>query len=129
MLNIHPVALEIIRDLQPTIGAVRKHDRNLADQLDRSATSVALDIAEGDAHRGAMRRSKHEIALGEAREVCACLDIAEAKGVPPRPRSIEAKLTRSPQRANGTSSHTRAATSASKCLAFVVTTVASSASA
>ena len=88
MLNVYPIALQIIRALQPVIRDIRRRDRNLADQLDRCSTSVALNIAEGDAHRGAMRRHKHEIALGEMREVMACLDVAEAKQLITRPHTI-----------------------------------------
>ena len=50
------------------------------------------NICEGDAHRGAMRRHKYEVALGEAREVVGCLALAEAKGLAVRPNGIDDHL-------------------------------------
>ena len=92
MLRIRKTALEIIRMLRPVIVQLRKRDANLADQLDRSSTSVVLNMCEGDAARGAMRRHCYTIALREARESVGALDVGEAKGLIARPAGIDAKL-------------------------------------
>ena len=92
MLVIQNVSIEVIQMLQPMLRDIARRDRGLADQLARCSRSVALNMAEGSGHRGAMRRSKYEIALGEARETVACLAIAEAIGLARRPAGIDAKL-------------------------------------
>lgn len=92
MLNIYPVSLRIIRELRPVIERIAKRDRDCARQLARASMSVAANIAEGTAHRGASRRHKYEIALGEARETATWLDIAEAAGLASRPGGVDAAL-------------------------------------
>jgi four helix bundle protein len=81
MLRIYDVSLEIVRDLQPVIRAIRRQDRNLADQLDRASTSVPLHLAEGSYSRGGNRNARYHTGLGEMRESLACLEVAEAKGI------------------------------------------------
>jgi len=92
MLNIYPVSLRIIRELRPTISTNGRRARDCARQLARASMSVAANIAEGTAHRGASRRHKYEIALGEARETATWLDIAEAAGLASRPADIDVSL-------------------------------------
>jgi four helix bundle protein len=92
MLRIYQVILLVVRMLQPVIETIARRNRTLADQLDRASMSVALNVCEGDAHRGAMRRHKYEVALGEAREVVGCLALAEAKGLAVRPDGIDDHL-------------------------------------
>ena len=92
MLNIYPVSLEVIQSIQPLIRQVARRNRSLADQLSRSSCSVALNLCEGDGHRGASRRHKYEIALGEARETRGALDIIEACGLGTRPDGVNARL-------------------------------------
>jgi four helix bundle protein len=92
MLDIYAVSLEVVRQLQPVIRAARAKDRNIADQLSRSATSVVANIAEGCAHRGAMRRHRYSVALGEARETATWLDIVEATRMATRPAGIDARM-------------------------------------
>jgi four helix bundle protein len=92
MLRINPVILVVVRQLQPVIEQVARKNRNLADQLDRASTSMMLNTCEGNAHRGAMRRHKYEVALGEAREVVGCLALAEAKGLAARPDGIDSHM-------------------------------------
>ncbi len=80
MLVIYGVSIELIREVQPLVRRLRAGDKNLADQLDRASTAVALHIAEADGLRDGLRRHRHQTALGEAREVAACLDVSDAKG-------------------------------------------------
>jgi len=81
MLRINLVTLEIIRLLQPLVREARRRESNVADQLDRCSTSMVANLFEGNAADGRMRRHKYVIALGEARETVAWLEIARAKGL------------------------------------------------
>jgi len=52
------------------------------DQLDRAATSIALNIAEGNGKFAIKDRCRYlEIARGSAFECAACLDVMVAKGI------------------------------------------------
>jgi four helix bundle protein len=92
MLRIYPVSIDIIRICAPLVREIKAHDANLADHLNRAATNVALNIAEGDDQRDGNRRLRYSTALGEAREVRSCIDIGEAKGIVRRPSALDAKL-------------------------------------
>ncbi|HEX4934947.1 MAG TPA: four helix bundle protein [Gemmatimonadaceae bacterium] len=59
---------------------MRKHDNTLAKQLVDAMNSTVQNLAEGEAHRGGNKRLKFDIALGEANEVKASLDLALAWG-------------------------------------------------
>ena len=47
-LIVYQVALELIDELRTLIPLISRHDKNLAVQLRRCASSVALNIAEGE---------------------------------------------------------------------------------
>jgi four helix bundle protein len=78
MLTIYTVSLQLCRDCVPIISAIARHDRNLADQLRRAVTSVALNIAESDGQAGGNRKQRRLTALGSVREVSACIEIGVA---------------------------------------------------
>ena len=80
MLRIYPVAIEAITMLAGVATQIEVHDRDLARQLRRAASSVALNISEGSGSRGGTRRERYQNALGSARETGACLDVALALG-------------------------------------------------
>jgi four helix bundle protein len=80
MLRIYSVILEVLRELRPVVAAIEAHDRDLARQLRRAATSVALNCGEGSGSHGGTRRERYRNALGSARETGACLDAAMALG-------------------------------------------------
>ncbi|HEY1697334.1 MAG TPA: four helix bundle protein [Polyangiaceae bacterium] len=80
MLRIYQVILEVLRELRPVMAAIEAHDRDLARQLRRAATSVALNCSEGSGCSGGTRRERYRNALGSARETAACLDSALALG-------------------------------------------------
>ena len=80
MLRIYTVCLELVRMLRPYVERIARRDPDLARQLKRSMVSMTLNTAEGSGTRGGRRRLTYDIALGEAREVLACVQVAEAAG-------------------------------------------------
>jgi four helix bundle protein len=64
--------------LARVVGPIGRQDRELASQLKRAAGSVPLNIAVGLGHRGGNRELRFQTALGGAREVQACLEVAKA---------------------------------------------------
>ena len=78
--DAHQVALELIRALAPILDAVARRDRDLAQQLRRSASSVPLNVCEGSQRRGADRSQFYRIAAGSASETRAALEVAAAWG-------------------------------------------------
>ncbi len=75
--------IQIIRELRPVIGRLKKRNAKLADQLERAATSSALNQGEGNAMRGGNRRKHFDIALGSTQEVRVALETAAALGYIP----------------------------------------------
>ncbi len=59
---------------------VRRADRDLADQVRRAASSVALNIAEGAGRVGKDRPHHYRVAAGSNLEVAAGLRVALAWG-------------------------------------------------
>ena len=80
MLRIYSEYLTWLRGLRGVITAIENRDVDLARQLRRAAASVALNMAEASGNQGGTRRQRHLSALGSAREVGACLDVADALG-------------------------------------------------
>ncbi len=80
MLRIYSDYLGLLRDLRSVIAGIERRDVDLGRQLRRAAASVALNMAEGSGNAGGTRRQRYLSALGSAREVGACLDVADALG-------------------------------------------------
>ena len=80
MLKIYGVILEVLKELPPVVAAIELHDKDLARQLKRAATSIALNCSEGSGSHGGTRKERYRNALGSARETGACLDAALALG-------------------------------------------------
>jgi len=99
MLRIHAVCIELLRDIRPFIEQIEKYDRDQARQLRRSATSIVLNLAEGEGSRGGTRRVRYDSALGSSRETLANLQVAEALGYPD---SLDAELLDRFDRVNAT---------------------------
>ncbi len=80
MLRVYSDYLGLLRDLRSVIAGIERRDVDLGRQLRRAAASVALNMAEGSGNAGGTRRQRYLSALGSAREVGACLDVADALG-------------------------------------------------
>ena len=80
MLRIYETMIEVMRGLAPVVARIEAQDRDLARQLRRAASSVALNVSEGSGSSGGTRRERYRNALGSARETGACLDVALALG-------------------------------------------------
>ena len=84
MLRIYPVVLEVLKQLQPALRRIELKDRDLARQLRRCSSSIALNLAEGMYSRGRNRSARYHSALGSARETLACLEVAVVSNhIPP----------------------------------------------
>ncbi len=80
MLRIYETMLDVLRMLRPVIAQIEKHDRDLGNQLRRASSSVPLNLAEASGSAGGTRSLRYRTALGSAREVGACIDVALAMG-------------------------------------------------
>src|SRR6188768_3340578 len=80
MLNIYPFILETLTALRPLAVQIANSDADLARQLRRASSSIALNVAEGQYSRGKNRSCRYHTALGSARETLACVEVAHAMG-------------------------------------------------
>ena len=78
MLRISGLVLEVIRLLKPVVAIIAKHDLDLARQLRRAASSIALNLQEGSGLTGGLRIQRYRTALGSTRESISCLHVADA---------------------------------------------------
>src|SRR5262245_48405900 len=80
MLRIYWVCLEMVKNVRKYVEMIARLDRDLARQLRKSSTSVPLNVAEGSGGRGGKRRHSYDVALCEARETWAVLEVAVSAG-------------------------------------------------
>jgi len=79
-LQVASVSFEMVAALKPLIARIKRHDRSLADQLVRAASSVALNIAEAEYSDPGNKRARFFTAAGSANESLAALRVAVAWG-------------------------------------------------
>lgn len=92
-LDVYRLALEVARGCPALRIATGRSP--LRDQLQRSADSVVLNIAEGRSRGGDAGRNHYRIASGSAAEACAALDLVgtpEALALQPKLRRVGAML-------------------------------------
>ena len=71
MFITYNVSVDLIRQLRDVVAAIKRYDRDLADQLQRAASSVALNLSEGQRLTAGNQRKHYESAHGSANEVRA----------------------------------------------------------
>lgn len=86
-LDVHGKALGVIEHLRPLITHIRRHDRSLADQIRRAASSMVLNIAEGTYSDAGTARTRFHSAAGSANETRSALKVAAAWGFIDRARA------------------------------------------
>ena len=85
-MHIHyrDTALELLMDAMPAVKqlveSIHTHDKNLADQVRRAASSVVLNLAEADGSEGGNRRARIRTAYGSLFETRKGLKLAAAWG-------------------------------------------------
>ncbi len=80
MFEAFEVAIKLVAALRAPIAAIAAMDTDLARQLRRAASSVPLNIGEGNQRRGGDRVHHFRIAAGSAAETAAALRVAQAWG-------------------------------------------------
>jgi four helix bundle protein len=73
-------ALVVIEHCRPLVDAIRRRDRDLADQLRRALSSVALNVSEAFGAMAGNSRLRFQTALGSLYESRAALRVAVAWG-------------------------------------------------
>src|SRR5262249_27232471 len=94
MLVAYTVALDLIRALRPGVAQLRQHSAEAADQVERAASSVVHNIAEGERRSGRDPRRFYDMAHGSAAEIRGALDVADAWGWPVEAEQARALLDR-----------------------------------
>ena len=92
--HAYDAALGLVIALRQEVERLSKYDRALADQLRRAASSVVLNLAEGNRRVGQDRLHFFRIAAGSAAEARAALDVARAWGLVGTSSEAEAELDR-----------------------------------
>jgi len=80
MLRIYGVILEDVKGLRPVIGEIERKDADLARQMRRATSSVALNMSEGMYSRGKNRGARYHNAMGSMRETLSCIEVGVALG-------------------------------------------------
>jgi four helix bundle protein len=80
MLVAYDVALDLVRALRPVVVQLRTYSAEAADQVERAASSIVLNLAEGGRRHGRDPRRFWDIAHGSAGEIRGALDLADAWG-------------------------------------------------
>ena len=79
-LQVAEVSFEAIAAIKPLVPRIKRHDRSLADQVVRAASSVALNIGEADLSDPGNQRARFFTAAGSASESLTALRVAVCWG-------------------------------------------------
>jgi four helix bundle protein len=95
MLEIYPVILAFVTDVASLTPRIAHHDPDLARQLRRASSSVALNCAEGMYARGRSRTACFNTSLREMRECYAALEVSVLlRYLPPLDAAFEDRIQR-----------------------------------
>ena len=79
-LDVYQIAVEWVALAQDVAEALPRGEGNLADQLQRAAASITLNIAEGAGEFSAAEKARfYRIAKRSATECAAVLDVAKRR--------------------------------------------------
>src|SRR5215475_1442344 len=88
------VALKVIHCIRETLVRLERRDRSLGDQARRAASSIVLNIEEGNRRKGGDREYHFRVAAGSAAELRAALLIGVAWDYMAEPKEALALLDR-----------------------------------
>ena len=95
MLNIYPVILSFVADVAQLTPRIAHHDPDLARQLRRASSAVALNTAEAMYARGRSRTACFNIALREMRESYAVFEVSvRLRYLPPLAPELDDRIQR-----------------------------------
>jgi four helix bundle protein len=80
-LIVADLSIELIEKLRPLVPRIKARDKSLADQIQRAASSVALNIGEAEYSDPGNRRARFHTAAGSAGETRAAVRLAVAWGI------------------------------------------------
>jgi four helix bundle protein len=80
MLAAYTIALDLIRALRPVVAQLRTFSPEAADQIERAASSIVYNLAEGSRRSGRDPKRFYAMAHGSAGEIRGALDVADAWG-------------------------------------------------
>ena len=80
MFIAYEVSVELVTSLRDLVPLIERSDRDLADQMRRAASSVVLNLAEGQRSAKGNKHKHYAIAHGSANEVKAAIELAQAWG-------------------------------------------------
>ena len=78
--HVLDLAIRAIEVLRPHVERIRRHDRDLGEQLRGALSSIALNVAEGNQSQGGNRLARFSTASGSNAESRAALRVAVAWG-------------------------------------------------
>lgn len=80
-LIVGELSIELIEKLRPLVPRIKACDKSLADQIQRAASSIALNIGEAAYSDPGNRRARFHTAAGSAGETLAAVRVAVAWGI------------------------------------------------
>ena len=80
-LIVADLSIELIEKLRPLVPRIKARDKSLADQIQRAASSIALNIGEAAYSDPGNRRARFHTAAGSAGETLAAVRVAVAWGI------------------------------------------------
>ena len=80
MFVAYEISVQFLHSLRPLVPMIERSDRDLADQMRRAASSILLNLAEGQRLTKGNKQRHYVIAHGSANEVKASLHAAVAWG-------------------------------------------------
>jgi four helix bundle protein len=83
-LIVADLSIELIEKLRPLVPRIKARDKSLADQIQRAASSIALNIGEAEYSDPGNRRARFHTAAGRAGETRAAGRTAVGWGIIPR---------------------------------------------